>query len=57
MPQECLYIGDSEIDSEVCQASGVPLIAYKNKSLKAKIHIQSMAEIKEILMISRGIKT
>ena len=56
-PQECVYVGDSEVDFEACQASGAPLIAYKNKALKAKIHVQSMAEIKEVLMISRGIKT
>lgn len=49
-PQECVYVGDSEVDFKVCQASGVPLIAYKNKALKAKIHVQSMAEIKELLM-------
>lgn len=55
-PHECFYIGDSEVDFTVCQASGVPLIAYKNKALKAKIHVQSMVEIKEILMISRGVK-
>jgi hypothetical protein len=31
-------VGDSEGDFEVCRAAGVPLIAYKNKSLKAPIH-------------------
>ena len=49
-PKECVYVGDSEVDLKVCRASGVPLIAYKNKVLKAEIHVQSMAEIKELLM-------
>jgi HAD superfamily hydrolase (TIGR01549 family) len=51
-PRECFYVGDSEVDFEVCQAAGVPLIAYKNKDLKADIHVESLSEIKEILILS-----
>jgi HAD superfamily hydrolase (TIGR01549 family) len=51
-PQECFYVGDSEVDFEVCQAAEVPLIAYKNKDLKADIHVESLSEIKELLMPS-----
>jgi hypothetical protein len=50
-PKDCLYIGDSEVDFEVCRAAGVPLIAYKNKDLEADIHIESLAEIKEVLKL------
>ena len=52
---ECFYIGDSEVDAAVCQASGVPFIAYKNKALKAKIHVRSMVEIKKILRVPKSI--
>ncbi len=55
-PQECLYVGDSEVDFQVCRAAGVPLIAYKNKALKADIHVESLAELKDILKLPRGIK-
>jgi len=48
-PQECFYVGDSEVDFQVCRAAGVPLIAYKNKALKAHIHVESLAEVKEVL--------
>ena len=51
-PRQCLYVGDSEVNAAVCQASGVPLIAYKSKALNAKIHVQSMVENKELLMPS-----
>jgi phosphoglycolate phosphatase len=51
-PKECVYVGDSEVDLKVCQASGVPLIAYKNTTLKAQMHVQSMAEIKDLLIPS-----
>lgn len=51
-PKECVYVGDSEVDVKACRASGVPLIAYKNKNLKAHIHVQSMTEIKDLLMPS-----
>ena len=48
-PQECLYVGDSEVDFTVCQASGVPLIAYRNKSLKADFYIDNLLDILKIL--------
>ncbi len=53
-PQECFYVGDSEVDFEVCQAAGVPLIAYKNKALRTPIHVESLAEVKEILKLPGG---
>jgi phosphoglycolate phosphatase len=46
-PDRCLYVGDSEVDLAVCQASGVPLIAYKNKSLEAMVHVESLWELQE----------
>jgi HAD superfamily hydrolase (TIGR01509 family) len=48
-PEACIYVGDSEVDLETCQAGGIPLIAYKNMDLKAQFHIQRLMEIKEIL--------
>jgi len=47
-PRECLYVGDSEVDFTVCQASGVPLIAYRNKSLKADFYIDNLLDILKI---------
>jgi HAD superfamily hydrolase (TIGR01509 family) len=47
--QECFYVGDSEVDFTVCQASGIPLIAYRNKSLKADYYIDSLLDILKIL--------
>ena len=49
-PEQCFYVGDSAVDFEVCQAAGVPLIAYKNRSLKAPIHLESLLELKQILV-------
>jgi len=37
------------IDFKVCHVAGVPLIAYKNKSLKAPIHVENLGEIKMVL--------
>jgi len=48
-PRECLYVGDSEVDFTVCQASGVPFIAYRNKSLKADYYIDNLLDILKIL--------
>jgi phosphoglycolate phosphatase len=52
-PQSCLYVGDSEVDYRVCQASGVPLIAYKNKALDAVLHVESLLELREIFEANR----
>lgn len=34
-PPETLYVGDSAVDERLCLACSVPLISYKNPSLKA----------------------
>ncbi len=39
---------DSGVDYRVCQAAGVPFIAYKNKALKADIHVEGFAELKDV---------
>ena len=49
-PHQCLYVGDSEVDWEVCRAAGVPLIAYKNRSLRTPMHVESLPEVKDILL-------
>ena len=46
-PDRCFYVGDSEVDSEVCRAAGVPLIAYKNKALEAKVYVQILWELQD----------
>ena len=51
-PEECVFIGDSKVDFELCQAAEVSLIAYKNRTLKAYRHIENMSEIKEILKMT-----
>ena len=44
-----LYVGDSELDEMAAKAAGVPFVAYKNESLSADLHIQSLKEIVKIL--------
>ena len=51
-PEECVYIGDSKVDFELCHAAGVSFIAYKNKALKAYRHIENLSEIKEFVGLS-----
>jgi phosphoglycolate phosphatase len=51
---KCFYVGDSEVDSMVCQAGGVPMIAYKNKALEAKVHVESLWELKKVFKGLKG---
>jgi phosphoglycolate phosphatase len=49
VPGDSLYVGDSELDEIAAKAAGVPFVAYKNRSLSADFHIQSLKQIAEIL--------
>ncbi|PQP32943.1 hypothetical protein C6A36_01815 [Desulfobacteraceae bacterium SEEP-SAG10] len=48
-PCDSLYVGDSELDEIAAKAAEVPFVAYKNRSLSADFHIQSLKQIAEIL--------
>jgi phosphoglycolate phosphatase-like HAD superfamily hydrolase len=48
-PHECLYVGDSEVDRDVCQASGVPLVAYRNRQLTAEYYVDALIDILKIV--------
>ena len=48
-PCDSLYVGDSELDEIAAKAAGVPFVAYKNRSLSADFHIQSLKQIAGIL--------
>lgn len=44
-PEETIYIGDSEIDREHCAAVGVDLIAFRNRALQARYHVDNFLSI------------
>jgi phosphoglycolate phosphatase len=50
-PCDSIYVGDSELDEIAAKAAGVLFVAYKNRSLSADFHIQSLIELAEILEV------
>jgi phosphoglycolate phosphatase len=44
-PNQCLYIGDTMVDRQVSQSTGIKLVAYKNPRLPAEYHINSFQEL------------
>ena len=44
-PEEILYVGDSEVDQQTANASGVRFVAYKNKRIVETIFIQDHLEL------------
>jgi len=48
-PEECVYIGDAEIDRLVAERADIPFIAYKNSALRAWAHIVDHLELLAIL--------
>lgn len=45
LPEETLFIGDSTVDEQHAASAGIDLIAFKNRELKAKYHVNSFLEI------------
>lgn len=44
-PEETIYIGDSVIDQEHCAGVGVDLIAFRNRALAARYHVDNFMSI------------
>lgn len=44
-PDETIYIGDSVIDRDHCASVGVDLIAFKNRELTARYHVDNFMDI------------
>lgn len=47
-PNEVIYIGDSVIDRDQCASVGVDLIAFKNRELQARYHVENFMSITEL---------
>ena len=50
-PYNAIYIGDSKLDEMAAKAAEITLIAYKNRSISADFHINSLKEIEDIIKI------
>jgi phosphoglycolate phosphatase len=48
-PLDAVYIGDSEIDERTAKAAGVPLVAYKNRTLSADYYVEGFSEMEALL--------
>jgi HAD superfamily hydrolase (TIGR01549 family) len=48
-PFQTIYIGDSPLDDMAARAADIPLIAYRNRELISNYHIDSLAEVVELL--------
>lgn len=44
-----LYVGDSALDEAAAAAAGIPLVAYRNRYLKAAYYIDHLDEVKAIV--------
>ena len=51
LPEEMIYVGDSQVDEMAANAAGVPFVAYRNPDLAADHHIRHLAEVKGILSL------
>ena len=53
-PEESIYIGDSVIDQQHCAGVGVDLIAFKNKMLEARYHVNDFMSIVNLPPFQEG---
>jgi HAD superfamily hydrolase (TIGR01549 family) len=49
LPNEAIYIGDSELDAMAAQHAGIPFIAFANSNLEADIHVENLEQVARIL--------
>ena len=52
-PDQMLFIGDTEYDEVAAFGAGTPFAAFKNSSLTADFHIETMEDITDILQLDR----
>jgi phosphoglycolate phosphatase-like HAD superfamily hydrolase len=48
IPENIIYIGDSELDEKASKAASVPFVAYNNPVLSAELHIKQLREIETL---------
>jgi phosphoglycolate phosphatase len=48
-PYQAVYVGDSHLDEEAAKSAGMPLVAFRNKELSSKYHIENLKELEDIL--------
>lgn len=48
-PDRMIYIGDSDLDAQSARSARVPFIAYRNAALQARLHIESLRQIEDLL--------
>ena len=53
-PDEAIYIGDSSLDEQAARAAGMPLVAYRNRSLRAAAHIDHLMDVATLLDSGRS---
>ena len=49
-PGETLYVGDSDVDRETAARAGTPFAAYRNKALKADLHLPDHVHLLKVLI-------
>ena len=49
LPEETLYVGDSEIDRSTARSSGVKFVAYKNRTISTGLFIEDHRDLLKLL--------
>lgn len=52
LPEEILFVGDSEYDRKAARAAGTWFVAFKQPGLGADVHVEAMAGLGELLQIN-----
>jgi HAD superfamily hydrolase (TIGR01509 family) len=51
MPDQTIYVGDSPLDESAARSAGIPFVAYRNRKLTSKYHIDSLRELETLLRL------
>jgi HAD superfamily hydrolase (TIGR01509 family) len=51
MPDQTIYVGDSPLDESAARSAGIPFVAYRNRKLASKYHIDSLKDLEALLRL------
>ena len=48
---QALYVGDSKVDAEAAAAAEIPFVAYGNRTLPTRYHIENLKDLEKLLEV------
>jgi HAD superfamily hydrolase (TIGR01509 family) len=54
--EEAVFVGDSDVDQQTAESSGVAFVAYKNREITNDLHIEDHLDILRLVLNGKGLQ-